>query len=204
MNETNLTLVEKDHQTELNQETTAFWTYFDEYMDNGFDPPFEAMFARVAQRTSDRHKMELSLKLHVAALSFMQMCEVDSNKPLVITDDRDIHETIEKDTVHPERNIKEYYEQATPKQGFVYLGYDDYGYKIGFTKDITRREKQLRTGNYRFKIVVVRQADDIRALEHTLHNLFEAKDIDLEWYDLNEDDITLLIDKLGFMRLIEE
>jgi hypothetical protein len=86
--------------------------------------------------------------------------------------------------------------------GFVYLAYDERYYKIGATKDLENRRKRLRTGNVKLEIIASVQSDNAFKLENTLHNIFSEKNIDLEWFDLNDDDIDILVKLFGFKRYI--
>jgi hypothetical protein len=88
------------------------------------------------------------------------------------------------------------------KSGFVYLAYDGRYYKIGATKDLERRKNSLRTGNVKFEIIASVQSNDAFGLENSLHNMFAEKNIDLEWFDLNDDDIDVLINLFFFRREI--
>jgi hypothetical protein len=72
--------------------------------------------------------------------------------------------------------------------GWVYFigeaGSDEY-VKIGFTRDLNadNRRKALQTGNPRkLEILVLCQVDDVRAVEHTFHQLVESNRVQDEWF----------------------
>jgi hypothetical protein len=66
------------------------------------------------------------------------------------------------------------------------VGHDEY-VKVGFTRDLNadNRRKSLQTGNPRkLEILVLCQVDDVRYVESTFHQLFQANrvDVDHEWF----------------------
>ena len=65
-------------------------------------------------------------------------------------------------------------------------------YKIGFTrnKDVKKRLNQLKTGNpSRLSIVEKFETKHNRKVETTLHNIYSMKNIDGEWFRLDEYDV---------------
>lgn len=62
-------------------------------------------------------------------------------------------------------------------------------YKIGTTKDINKRIKQLQTGNAeQIYIIDKYQSDNAYKIEKALHNFFKHKNKLNEWFDLTIED----------------
>jgi len=72
----------------------------------------------------------------------------------------------------------------------IYLLKDSIGYyKIGFTKNLNNRIKQLETGcSGNLEIIYEFKTNHKRKLETSLHNLFKHKHINREFYDLSLED----------------
>jgi Meiotically Up-regulated Gene 113 (MUG113) protein len=77
---------------------------------------------------------------------------------------------------------------------YVYVLLDTAGkYKIGHTKNIERRRKQLQTGNSgELKICYSRCFSNCRKAEDTIHNIFAAQRKRGEWFSLAGADRRLL------------
>lgn len=82
------------------------------------------------------------------------------------------------------------------ENGFVYIGIDETKkyYKIGKTKDVKRRLKEIRHMNPTFKILFTLQPDQVTEAEaeRFLHNLYSEKRVIGEWFDLSIDDIVFI------------
>lgn len=80
--------------------------------------------------------------------------------------------------------------------GYIYLmeSIRDYDtiYKIGYSKNPNKRIKNIQTGNDGLvKIIEVFETKHGKKLETFLHNLYSHKRKNMEWFDLNIDDINL-------------
>lgn len=77
---------------------------------------------------------------------------------------------------------------------------DDRLYKIGFTKrDVNKRIKEMKTGNAaNFQIVDSYNSNWGPKIESVLKKFFKYKNIDGEWFELDENDI------LDFKKKCEE
>jgi len=78
--------------------------------------------------------------------------------------------------------------------GYVYLmeSIRDYDtiYKIGYSKNPNKRIKNIQTGNDGLvKIIEIFETKHGKKLEVFLHNLYSHKRKNMEWFDLNIDDI---------------
>ena len=69
---------------------------------------------------------------------------------------------------------------------YTYIMTDGVCYKIGQSYDPYSRLKNIKTGNIRIKMV--HYGDNIS--EKSLHKLFQHKHVELEWYDLDENDVS--------------
>jgi len=74
---------------------------------------------------------------------------------------------------------------------FVYLIKSDENlYKIGYSKNVNKRLKQLKTANpNNLQIVETYKSAFPRKLENYLHNIFKHKRVSGEWFDLDISDI---------------
>ena len=104
------------------------------------------------------------------------------------------------------QNIKTYKKEETKKNGsgFVYLAKTDTEniYKIGATKDLTKREKTLRVGNVFLSIFASTTSANMFKTERLFHKIFSSKNIGGEWFLLGKDDIDYLFESLGFTRFL--
>jgi predicted GIY-YIG superfamily endonuclease len=77
-----------------------------------------------------------------------------------------------------------------PKKGFIYIlkcnatGH----YKIGSTKNISNRIKQLKTANSSIELIKTYPVENI-SVEKELHAVFENQNINREWFELDQDDL---------------
>lgn len=75
------------------------------------------------------------------------------------------------------------------KNGYVYILNSDYGFKIGCTKDINRRFKELKTlMPFELKLHSTIVSTDFRSLEKILHDALKDKRINGEWFELDNND----------------
>jgi len=82
-------------------------------------------------------------------------------------------------------------EESEKKPGFVYfLEYEGQGVKIGYTRNLTSRIKQLQIAspfklNLRFYI----ETSEPELVEHSLHEQYKDKCLNGEWFDITKEDI---------------
>lgn len=94
-----------------------------------------------------------------------------------------------------ERRMTEFIK--TPKQkikSHVYLMKCGEKYKIGVSKDVERRKKQLN--NRPFPVEILAQSpliEDANDLEEVLHEIHSNGRIDGEWFDLTDNEVNTLI-----------
>ncbi len=71
------------------------------------------------------------------------------------------------------------------REGFIYLiRCEDY-YKIGFTKDIEKRMKQLDTRPFPMDLIAVKKSKIAFDIEQYIHKAFEPMMVENEWYHFN-------------------
>jgi hypothetical protein len=94
----------------------------------------------------------------------------------------------------PDRNKQE------RANGFVYIAHttNTNNYKIGITKDITKRYKSFKTGNPNIYIIATKKSYDPRAEERMLHKIFCSTRINGEWFALTKEQISAAIIQYGF------
>lgn len=67
-------------------------------------------------------------------------------------------------------------------------------YKIGLSRDVERRRKQL--DNRPFKTTIIYKSpvmEEVYDLEAALHDIYKEKNIKGEWFDLSQTDIETII-----------
>lgn len=86
---------------------------------------------------------------------------------------------------------------------YVYLIKCSIYYKIGFSKNPKNRVKTVKTHNpLDVVLFATLKTDNYLILEKELHSIFANKNSKREWFELNEDDLTLLKINYGFNFLI--
>ena len=76
--------------------------------------------------------------------------------------------------------------------GFCYIIRSEYGYKIGMSKSIHSRSKTFNVKlPFQWEFREVYALERYKDMEKMLHELFESKHINGEWFDLSEKDIQL-------------
>lgn len=82
-------------------------------------------------------------------------------------------------------------EKNEGKEGHVYIFSIEFDglYKVGKTKDIARRLKDLQAGNPSMKVVWSAHVKNMDEAEYRLHNMFSKKRINREIFALTEGDI---------------
>jgi len=101
-----------------------------------------------------------------------------------------LYEEIERrDSNKPREKTKQISKTQTRK-GFVYLLKCDRYYKIGMSKSVTDRIKQLSTQPpFDIELLHTIQTNDMYGLESTLHQKFSEKRKTGEWFNLDDSDI---------------
>ena len=86
-------------------------------------------------------------------------------------------------------------------KSFVYIAKQtnsDATYKIGITKNIEERRRTFKIGNAFIEIVASLRTDKAREIEKKLHNIFKNKQIEGEWFLLNKNDLSFIINTYNF------
>lgn len=91
----------------------------------------------------------------------------------------------------PTRNINPPYEMEPPHPGFIYFLRADNGlYKIGKTKVLDRRIKQLGIKlPYKLELIHAVGTDEMHYIEKDYHRRYAQKRIRGEWFALTDEDI---------------
>ena len=81
------------------------------------------------------------------------------------------------------------------KPGFVYfLEYEGQGVKIGFTRNLTSRIKQLQIASpFKLNLLFYIETSEPESVEHHLHEHFKDKCLNGEWFDITKEDISELL-----------
>lgn len=91
---------------------------------------------------------------------------------------------------HQKQKKKEIREQ---EQGTVYLLKSDYGYKIGKSSNLDGRLKNFGIKlPFEWECIFSRVHINYHTVEKNLHKHFRSKNINGEWFNLNEDDIEFI------------
>lgn len=86
------------------------------------------------------------------------------------------------------------------KQGFVYIFESGGKYKIGFSKNVEQRLKQLDTRPFKLNKVYLKYFENAFDIEQFLHNSdLSDRRIEGEWYELSKSDLNQLINWLENM-----
>tara|TARA_R100000278_G_scaffold40193_3_gene35434 strand:+ start:11309 stop:11749 length:441 start_codon:yes stop_codon:yes gene_type:complete len=81
-------------------------------------------------------------------------------------------------------------------QEYIYILKGENSYKIGYTTNFNKRIKNYKTHNPNIKTLCVIESSNSFELESYLHNRFENKNIDGEWFDLTEEEVLLAMEYL--------
>ena len=82
--------------------------------------------------------------------------------------------------------------------GYVYLIKCGDKYKIGFSKDVNRRFRELRTGNpYNNRLIKQVFSYSYKHLEHWLHVKYGKYKFDREWFTFPEWTLTQVMQDMG-------
>lgn len=100
-----------------------------------------------------------------------------------------------------EENYKRLEKTPKPKtKGFIYIMKCENKYKIGFTKNIDKRLKQLNNRPFPVELYYLsKEIEDVYNIEKFIHSKISKYKIDGEWYDFKEIDIkniVILIEKI--------
>jgi len=96
--------------------------------------------------------------------------------------------------------------QGISTHGYVYIIKGGNYYKIGISKSPEKRLKQLQDAStpYFLKLILLKYTDQIFSLEKELHKKFKNKNINKEWFKLNQSNIDTLIKQYGFKKYVEK
>lgn len=87
------------------------------------------------------------------------------------------------------------------KKGYVYLLECGGKFKIGFSKDVERRMRQLDTRPFKLNLIEKSEfLSDAYDREQELHEWLEDSRIDGEWYDLTNEELEYLIEVIRGMK----
>lgn len=77
------------------------------------------------------------------------------------------------------------------KKTVLYIGYDDtsWGFKIGITNNLIKRERELRNTNPSFVMLLDFSVEDAKKLESELHTKYASKRVSGEWFELSAEDV---------------
>lgn len=89
---------------------------------------------------------------------------------------------------------------------FVYIACcgTNHVYKIGRTKDLSRRERQLKTGNFCLSLFAYVATKNASKLERFIHSYYSPQRLSGEWFELNKKEIDDLIQAFGFTLAVEK
>lgn len=86
--------------------------------------------------------------------------------------------------------------------GYVYFIESEFGWKIGKTRDIVKRNNIFAVKlPFKFVIRYIIKAHNISRLEVELHNIFNCKRINGEWFLITADEIRKCIDTMPGLKL---
>lgn len=109
-----------------------------------------------------------------------------------------INHNIKRD-IEIEKELRYYDYKNNPKQktnpkGYVYLMECGGKYKIGFSKDVERRIKELNHRPFETKLLAKsRLIENPYSFEQEIHEVFEEYRIDGEWYNFEENILQYVI-----------
>lgn len=106
----------------------------------------------------------------------------------------DIIETNKKTTEELRNFLKDYIKTPKPKpSGQIYIMECGGYYKIGVSKNVKRRQKELDRRPFKVNIIYESKiVEDCYSVEEMLHNRFSQKRINGEWFNLNNNDIEII------------
>jgi len=82
--------------------------------------------------------------------------------------------------------------------GYIYLIKSNYGFKIGKSQNIKQRSKLFGVlMPFKFDYIFKKKCKDYHNLELKLHEMFEHKNLNGEWFQLSEDDINMIIEEVA-------
>lgn len=92
-----------------------------------------------------------------------------------------------------QKRMQKYIKSKKVIPGYVYLMADSYGlHKIGYSNNPAKRLKGLSTPGNRITLVCKIATADMCKLEDELHQKFDAKWVDGEWFRLADEDIVYI------------
>ena len=84
-------------------------------------------------------------------------------------------------------------ERNKTTDGYIYIMESQNKYKIGYSKNVERRLKEISNSPFEVKLIYKsNKLVDVVFVEKELHKKFEEKRINREWFDLTEYDIEVI------------
>jgi len=91
---------------------------------------------------------------------------------------------------------------AKDLSGFVYILKCENRYKVGYSKDVNKRIKQLDTRPFKLELIYKRYSECAYDIEQRIHKQLWAFRVENEWYDIKE---SLLIENVNVIfKSVEE
>lgn len=91
-------------------------------------------------------------------------------------------ENHKRDMLFRRKRLNREKEHSEYIKGYIYILKCEDKYKIGFSKNVERRMKQLDTRPFNLELVFKFYSDIAYDIEHTLHTVYEKYKLDGEWY----------------------
>jgi hypothetical protein len=88
--------------------------------------------------------------------------------------------------------------------GFVYIMHvfgTDF-YKIGMTKNIDTRERQLKTGNHNLRCIATTISQNPRSMESLIHSIYADNNVGGEFFEFSTEELERIITEFSFSRAI--
>ena len=82
---------------------------------------------------------------------------------------------------------------AKDLSGFVYILKCENRYKVGYSKDVNKRIKQLDTRPFKLELIYKQYSECAYSIEQRIHQQLSAFSVENEWYDIKE---SLLIENV--------
>lgn len=92
-----------------------------------------------------------------------------------------------------------------PHYGYVYFLKSQFGFKIGFTTSLTKRMKTFDVKlPFNVELHSTIKTEEYRNIEKTLHNILQLKNINGEWFEIDDNDfieLDKIIVNMGLQRV---
>jgi len=140
-------------------------------------------------RRSERGKNTFTRKFGTYSEFKRQASEYLLSNAELSPDERKLLE-IDLGAISRPHSENEFDSEDVPKPGYVYLFRSGKAHKIGLSKDLNRRERELKIQlpEKAIRIHVIK-TDDMRGIERYWHNRFKHKRLNGEFFDLSSSDV---------------